>query len=76
MLSRLPLWVASSPQQDSFSADEKRAAAISDAWGFPIVDRALKPTDGFYLQVCNDVLGLVVFGFNKHLALSSMCSYC
>ena len=59
MLSRLPLWVASSPQQDSFSADEKRAAAISDAWGFPIVDRALKPTDGFYLQVCNDVLGLV-----------------
>lgn len=59
MLSRLPLWVASSPQQDSFSADEKRAAAISDAWGFPIVDRAVKPTDGFYLQVCNDVLGLV-----------------
>ena len=55
MLSTLPLVVASTETDVSFESDKALALTISENWGFAIDE---KPVEGFYLQVCHNVLGL------------------
>jgi len=64
MLKCLPLVVGSNAEDAHFASDTALAQTISEAWCFPLQD---KPSTGFYLQINNDVLGLVEASEKKTL---------
>ena len=58
MLSQLPIVVASASDDELYEADNQLALSISAKWGFPVLPQNEKPSEGLYLQVYQDVLGL------------------
>jgi len=58
MLSVLPLVVTTNTASLHNAADTQLANNIADKWGFPITREKHKPTEGFYLLVSDNVLGL------------------
>ena len=58
MLNVLPLVVTTNTASLHYAADTQLANSIADKWGFPITREEHKPTEGFYLLVSDNVLGL------------------
>jgi len=58
MLSQLPIVVASASDDELYEADNHLALTISAKWGFPVLPHNEKPSEGLYLRVYQDVLGL------------------
>lgn len=58
MLNVLPLVVTTNTASLHYAADTQLANSIADKWGFPITRDEDKPTEGFYLLVSDNVLGL------------------
>ena len=58
MLSQLPIVVASASDDELYKTDNQLALNISAKWGFPVLAHNEKPSEGLYLQVYQDVLGL------------------
>ncbi len=58
MLSSVPLVITTTHANEHFHTDAQRASDIGEKWGFPVLSEGEKPSEGFFLQMHNGVLGL------------------